>query len=56
MAASLPARPVLSMLMPHNRDRLEWAPRPAVLIDGREDVLRYRSAPADAPQAATKPK
>jgi uncharacterized protein len=39
-----PDRPVLSMLMPHNRDRLEWAPRPAVLIDGREDVLRYRTA------------
>lgn len=50
-----PARPVLSMLMPHNRDRLEWAPRPAVLIDGREDVLRYRSAPADAPLSIAGP-
>jgi uncharacterized protein len=44
-----PARPVLSMLMLHNRDRLEWNPRPAVLIDGREDVLRYRTAPAETP-------
>jgi uncharacterized protein len=44
-----PARPVMSMLMPHNRDRLEWAPRPAVLIDGRSDVLRYRTATVDAP-------
>jgi uncharacterized protein len=43
-----PARPVLSMLMPHNRDRLEWAPRPAVLIDGRDDVLRYRTAPVES--------
>jgi uncharacterized protein len=40
-----PARPVLSMLAVHNRDRLEWAPRPAVLIDGRADVLRYRTKP-----------
>lgn len=44
-----PGRPVLSMLRLHNRDRLEWAPRPAVLIDGREDVLRYKMAPARAP-------
>ncbi len=43
-----PARPVLSMLTLHNQDRLEWAPRPAVLIDGREDVLRYRTAPVDS--------
>jgi uncharacterized protein len=43
-----PSRPVLSMLTLHNRDRLEWAPRPAVLIDGRDDVLRYRTAPADS--------
>jgi len=44
-----PARPVLSMPMLHNRDRLEWSPRPAVLIDGREDVLRYRTAPLPSP-------
>ncbi len=43
-----PSRPVLSMLTLHNRDRLEWAPRQAVLIDGRDDVLRYRTAPVDS--------
>ena len=43
-----PSRPVLSMLTLHNRDRLEWAPRPAVLIDGRDDVLRYLTAPVDS--------
>ena len=50
-----PARPVLSMLMPHNRDRLEWAPRPAVLIDRRADVLRYRTAPVTAPLSIAGP-
>jgi len=50
-----PARPVLSMLMPHNRDRLEWAPRPAVLIDGRADVLRYQTAPVTAPLSIAGP-
>ncbi|HUZ55142.1 MAG TPA: CocE/NonD family hydrolase [Streptosporangiaceae bacterium] len=50
-----PARPVLSMLMPHNRDRLEWAPRPGALIDGRADVLRYRAAPAEVPLAIAGP-
>jgi uncharacterized protein len=50
-----PARPVLSMLMLHGRDRLEWAPRPAVLIDGREDVLRYRTAPRQSPLSIAGP-
>ncbi len=50
-----PARPVLSMLSLHNRDRLEWAPRPAVLIDGREDVLRYRLSPVDSPLSIAGP-
>jgi uncharacterized protein len=50
-----PSRPVLSMLMLHNRDRFELAPRPAVLIDGREDVLRYRTAPAETPLAIAGP-
>jgi uncharacterized protein len=46
---------VLSMPMLHNRDRLEWAPRPGVLIDGRQDVLRYRTAPVQAPLAIAGP-
>jgi uncharacterized protein len=50
-----PGRPVLSMLKLHNRDRLEWAPRPAVLIDGREDVLRYRMAAVDSPLSIAGP-
>jgi putative CocE/NonD family hydrolase len=50
-----PAHPVLSMLMLHNQDRLEWAPRPAVLIDGREDVLRYRTAPVQSPLSIAGP-
>ena len=50
-----PARPVLSMLMPHNREPLEWAPRPGVLIDGREDVLRYRTAPVKMPLSIAGP-
>ena len=50
-----PAHPVLSMLMLHNQDRLEWAPRPAVLIDGREDVLRYRTAPVRSPLSIAGP-
>ena len=41
--------------MLHNRDRLEWAPRPAVLIDGRDDVLRYRTAPAEVPLSIAGP-
>ena len=50
-----PARPVLSLMSLHNRDRLEWAPRPAVLIDGRDDVLRYRTAPVASPLAIAGP-
>jgi uncharacterized protein len=50
-----PARPVPSMLMLHNRDRLEWAPRPGILIDGRADVLRYRTAPARVPLSIAGP-
>lgn len=50
-----PGRPVLSMLTLHNRDRLEWAPRPAVLIDGRDDVLRYRMAPVESPLSIAGP-
>jgi hypothetical protein len=50
-----PARPVLSMLMPHNRDPLEWAPRPGVLIEGREDVLRYQTAAVAAPLSIAGP-
>ena len=50
-----PAHPVLSMLTLHNRDRLEWAPRPGVLIDGRTDVLRYRTAPVTAPLSIAGP-
>jgi uncharacterized protein len=50
-----PGRPVLSMLTLHNRDRLEWAPRPAVLIDGRDDVLRYRTAPVESPLSIAGP-
>ncbi len=50
-----PARPVLSLVSLHNRDRLEWAPRPALLIDGRDDVLRYRTAPVASPLAIAGP-
>ncbi len=50
-----PARPVLSMLTLHNRDRLEWAPRPGVLIEGRSDVLRYRTAPVTEPLSIAGP-
>ncbi len=50
-----PARPVLSLVSLHNRDRLEWAPRPALLIDGRDDVLRYRTAPLASPLAIAGP-
>jgi hypothetical protein len=50
-----PARPVLSLMSLHNRDRLEWAPRPAVLIDGRDDVLRYRTTPLASPLAIAGP-
>jgi uncharacterized protein len=41
--------------MPHNRDRLEWAPRPGVLIDGREDVLRYQTAAVTEPLSIAGP-
>ena len=50
-----PSRPVLSLVSLHNRDRLEWAPRPALLIDGRDDVLRYRTAPVASPLAIAGP-
>ena len=50
-----PSRPVLSLTSLHNRDPLEWAPRPAVLIDGRDDVLRYRTAPVASPLAIAGP-
>jgi putative CocE/NonD family hydrolase len=33
----------------HHRQRLEWQPRPAVLVEGRDDVLAYSSAPLEAP-------
>jgi uncharacterized protein len=44
-----PSRPVVSMAMLHHRDRLEWAPRSAVLVEGRDDVLSYQSDPVDEP-------
>jgi putative CocE/NonD family hydrolase len=44
-----PARPVLSLTSLHQRERLEWAPRPAMLVEHRPDVLMYRSAPVPSP-------
>jgi len=44
-----PADPVLSLLAVHNRDRLEWAPRPSLLVDRRADVLRYAGTPTASP-------
>jgi predicted acyl esterase len=42
-----PLRPVLSMTRLHHRERLEWQPRPATLVEDRDDVLGYRSAPLE---------
>jgi putative CocE/NonD family hydrolase len=41
-----PNDPVLSQMGLHNRHRLEWAPRPDLLIAGRADVLTYSAPPA----------
>jgi len=44
-----PLDPVLSLVAVHNRDRLEWAPRPDVLVAGRSDVLVYSLPPVAKP-------
>jgi hypothetical protein len=44
-----PLDPVLSLVNLHNRDRLEWAPRPDLLIAERSDVLIYSALPAAEP-------
>lgn len=44
-----PSQPVVSMATLHHRDRLEWSPRPAVLVEGRDDTLSYQSEPVDTP-------
>ncbi len=44
-----PLDPVLSQVNLHNRDRLEWSPRPDVLIAARPDVLTYSAPPVPQP-------
>jgi putative CocE/NonD family hydrolase len=40
-----PRDPVVSLVEVHNRNPLEWAPRPESLIDHRPDVLIYHGTP-----------